>query len=476
MSRELQTPWSSRTWRRAAVYGLGISGLAAARLLLRYGVEVLGFDRRASNELELGSLATTPGFTLCTDTGDLPQGINGVVVSPGVPTTHPFLSAARQAEIPVIAEVELAFPQLDGPVVAITGSNGKSTTTAMTGAMLRATGRTVEVCGNIGLALSSVVAGEPGRTFVVELSSFQLENTHFFRPRAAALLNLSPDHLDRHADYDEYCRLKLSLFRAQTGEDLAVLNASDTRVAVARPPAKSRFFDSAGPVDDGCWIQDGLVLDSRPGLDQPQPLFRLDQMPLPGRHNVENAMAAALLATEMGATPEQVARGLESFTGLPHRLERVLEHSGVVWYNDSKGTNVAATLGSLEGFDDGSVHLILGGQFKGGELESLVRAIGQKSLRVYLIGESTDTFARALGDLVPTVRAHTLERAVAAASATAGAGEVVLLSPACSSFDQFTNFAERGQIFKQLVERLAELDEEIPITDRGGGHGAQAGL
>lgn len=472
----MQTPWSSRPWRRVAVYGMGISGRAAASLLLSRGVEVIAFDRRPAHELDLGLLGQASGLSLRAESAELPAELDAVVVSPGVPNNHPFLAAARQANLPVIAEVELAFPLLDGPVVAITGSNGKSTTTGMTGAMLQAAGQSVEVCGNIGLALSSVVEGDPGRTFVVELSSFQLENTKIFRPRAAALLNLAPDHLDRHADFEEYCQLKASLFQAQQGEDVAVLNAGDPRVAAAEPPARRRFFDSAEPVKNGCWIHEDRVLEMRPGLDQPELLFHLDQVPLPGRHNVENAMAAALLARHLGATPEQIGRGLEAFTGLPHRLERVLEHDRVTWYNDSKGTNIAATLGSLGGFDDGSVHLILGGQFKGGDLEPLIRQIANKAVRVYLIGEAAPTLAKALGDSVPSEHARTLDRAVASAAASANPGQVVLLSPACASFDQFTNFAERGRVFKQLVRQLKEGSSRLPQGEKGGSDGTQAGV
>ncbi len=476
MNEGMLTPWSSRPWRRVAVVGMGISGRAAASLLLHRGVEVIGFDRRAAEELDLGPLGEAPGLSLRADSAELPAALDAVVVSPGVPNGHPFLGAARRADLPVIAEVELAFPLLDGPVVAITGSNGKSTTTGMTGAMLEAAGRSVEVCGNIGRALSSVVEGDPGRIFVVELSSFQLENTRTFRPRAAALLNLASDHLDRHGSLEEYGRLKASLFQAQQDEDLAVLNAGDTWVAAVEPPARRRFFHSAAPVADGCWIHEDQVLEMRPGLDRPELLFHLDQVPLPGPHNVENAMAAALLARHLGATPEQIGRGLESFQGLPHRLERVREKGGVTWYNDSKGTNIAATLGSLGGFADGSVHLILGGQFKGGDLEPLVQRVAAKAVRVYLIGEAAPTFARALGDSVPSEHAGTLDRAVASAEANAETGQVVLLSPACASFDQFTNFAERGRVFKQMVHQLGTGSTPSPRSAKGGSIGTQAGV
>ncbi len=482
----MKVPWSSNEWRRVAVYGLGISGRAATELLRRRGVAVVGFDDGTPAPEALDALTADPGveMRLGAVPRELPPDVDAVVVSPGVPPERPLLAAARRRCLPVIAEVELAFPFLAGEVVAITGSNGKSTTTALTGEMLRAAGLEVEVCGNIGEALSSRVEGPPGRIFVVELSSFQLEAVDRFHPRAAALLNLSPDHLDRHPDLAAYLAVKAAIFRRQGPADTAVLNAGDSRVrdlAVASSSAgpRRRLFASRGTVDDGCHLAGDAVVEVRPGAE-PVELFRPGDLPLPGPHNLENAMAAALLVRAGGASPAAIAAGVRGFRGLPHRLERVRERRGVAWYDDSKGTNPAATARSLEGFADRSVHLILGGRFKGGDLAELARRVAEKARRVYLVGEAAETFARALATeelttVAPLERAGTLERAVAAAAERAVAGETVLLSPACSSFDQFHNFAERGRIFQDLVRALGPTNGAAGARE-GGELGAQAGI
>ena len=466
----MHAPWSNTRWRRVAVYGLGISGRAAVALLRRQGVRVVAFDDRSPEALDLGALFDDPGIELRLggsvgsglsgsegsagdELADLTATLDGVVTSPGIPPQRPLLTAARQRGLPIVAEVELAFALLDGEVAAITGSNGKSTTTALAGAMLEAAGRRVEVCGNIGEALSSRVEGEAGRVFVVELSSFQLEAVDRFHPASAALLNLSHDHLDRHADLDSYLAIKAAIFARQTAADLAVLNAGDRRVAGLELAARRRFFSSCGAVEDGCHLSGDTVFEVAPGAE-PVELFQSTDVPLPGPHNLENAMAAALLARAHGAAPGDVVRALQTFRGLPHRLERVRERSGVLWYDDSKGTNLAATLRSLEGFADGTVHVILGGQFKGGDLRPLAAQLSRKAKCAYLIGEAAPDFARALTARVPFEHTETLHNAVARAAVAARAGETVLLSPACASFDQFDNFAQRGRVFQRLVLAL----------------------
>ncbi len=468
----MNVPWGERgEWRRALVYGLGLSGQAAARLLLRHGVEVVGVDARPAAALDLADLAADPRFTVHAgvEPRELPGDVDGVVVSPGVPMDRPLLAAAWRRGLPVIAEVELAFPFLDGTVVAITGSNGKSTTTALTGAMLRAAGLQVEVCGNIGEPLAGVVEGPPGRVFVVELSSFQIEGIVTFRAHAAALLNLSEDHLDRYGSMEAYAAAKKRLFATQTGDGVAVLNADDPATLEVATAARRRLFSRQERVEDGCWLDGDRVVETAPGA-APAELFRAGDVPLAGVQNLENAMAAALLARAAGADPEALRRGLTGFAGLPHRLQRVGERGGVAWYDDSKGTNPAATAKSLEGFPDGSVHLILGGRNKGADLAALAPIVGRKARRVYLIGEAAGDFARALGDAAPAERAETLDRAVRSAAAQARAGEAVVLSPACASFDQFRNFVHRGQVFQELVRAVvAPAGEE-------GRHGQEAGL
>ena len=440
---------------RVLVLGLGLSGMAAARLLRRRGIELIASDRRSAAELGLGDLASDPGVELVLGGADskLPSGIDAVVTSPGVPLSHPLLAAARGAGIPVVAEVELAFPFLNGDVIAITGSNGKSTTTAMTGALLEGAGLGVEVCGNIGQPLSAVVDGPLGRIFVVELSSFQLETIHFFRPRAAALLNISPDHLDRHGDLPGYLACKQRIFMNQRASDLAVLNADDSAVAATATASRQLHFSGARAVRDGCHVQGSVVVAVRAGQEH-EHLFNVSDVPLPGPHNLENAMAAALLARQWGVEAEQIRPALRGFKGLPHRVELVDEIAGVLYFDDSKGTNVAATARSLESFADGSVHLILGGRNKGADFAYLAAVVGRKAAQIYAIGESAEAIEKALGSLVPVERSETLRNAVASASAAVGAQEVVLLSPACASFDQFRDYIDRGEQFKRFVREL----------------------
>ncbi len=473
----MKVPWSDSEWRRVAVYGLGVSGRAAAALLQRHGIEVVAVDDRPREELNLESLEPL-GISQLLVGGELEgrpddvHGLDGVVVSPGVPPERPLLVAARRRGLPIIAEVELAFRFLEGEVVGITGSNGKSTTTALTGAMLEAAGRRVEVCGNIGAALSERVAaaatahagGDPERVFVVELSSFQLEGIDRFHPHSAALLNISHDHLDRHGDLESYRAAKTAIFGRQEAGDLAVLNAEDPLVAETRVTAHRRFFSSRNEVGDGCYLAGDVVVETVPG-EQAEELFRPSDVPLPGPHNLENAMAAALLARAHGASKGDIEAGMRAFRGLPHRLELVVERDGVVWYDDSKGTNLAATERSLQGFEDGRVLIILGGRAKGGDFSQLTPLIKRKARRVYLIGEATPNFERALAPEVSFESVGTLDRAVARAVDAARAGDVVLLSPACSSFDQFLNFAQRGRMFQRLVKALP-----------GGELGTQAGI
>jgi len=449
-------PFDPERLRRVHVLGLGLSGRAAAELLLGRGIEVVGSDRRAATELDLGPLANASGLELRlgVDESAPAAGVDAVVVSPGVGAAHAMLRAARERGIPVVAEIELAFAFLDGVVVAVTGSNGKSTTTAMAGALLAGAGFAVEVCGNIGRPLAAVVDGPPGRVFVVELSSFQLETIDRFRPRAAALLNLSPDHLDRHGDLAGYLAAKRRIFENQTAEDVAVLNAGDAPVAETAVAGRKRLFALSGPVADGCVVADDRVVETTPGAD-PVELFACADVPLPGPHNLENAMAAALLARAVGAPAAALAPALAAFRGLPHRLERVAERHGVVFFDDSKGTNVGATLRSLEGFADGSVHLILGGRNKGADLALLRPMVERKARRVYLIGEAADELAAALAGAVEISRSGELGAAVDEAARRARAGESVLLSPACASFDQFRDFGDRGRRFQGFVRSAA---------------------
>ena len=442
-------------WTRALVYGLGISGKAAARLLRSRGVEVVGVDRRAAEELNLGQLADDPGVELHLgrEPEVIPGGVDAVVVSPGVPPGQSLLKAARLAGLPVVAEVELASWYLSGPIVGITGSNGKSTTTALTGELLRASGFDVEVCGNIGHPLSACVEGEAGRIFVTELSSFQLEGIDRLRPQAASLLNLADDHLDWHGGQEAYFKAKKAIFRNQTAEDSAVLNADDPRVANLDVEAQRRLFSSTTAVEDGCYLDGDTVVEVAPG-EAPKALFSWDDLALEGEHNLENAMAAALLSRAVGADGSAFPAALALFKGLPHRVEEVAGRQGVKWIDDSKATNFAATRRSLEGFPDGRVHLILGGRNKGGDAAVLAGVAASKVKRAYLVGEAAEELASLLADVVPCEMTGDLSRAVESAARRAVQGDVVLLSPACASFDQYRSFNERGDHFQDLVGAL----------------------
>jgi len=479
----MRAPWGSGRFERVLVYGLGLSGRAAARLLLSREVAVVAVDTKPVEKLDLTDLtdhSQKAKFELFAghELEQLPPGnFDAVVVSPGVPMDRPLLEDARQRGLPVIAEVELAAPFVNGPIVGITGSNGKSTTTALTGAMLRAAGLPVEVCGNIGVPLAGLVDGPPGRIFVVELSSFQIEGIVSMKPRAAALLNLSEDHLDRYGSMEAYAAAKKRLFLTQDAEGIAVLNADDPAVADVETLARKRWFSRRGRVRDGCWVDaDGRVLEAvpdEPGIE----LFHVSDVPLAGVHNLENAMAAALLARAIGAEPAEIRQGLTGFKGLPHRMQKVGEKDGVTWYDDSKGTNPGATAKSLEGFADGGVHIILGGRNKGADLASLTPLLAQKARRAYLIGEAAEEFAQALAGsdiAVPFERSGTLEQAVRSAAQQARPGEAVLLSPACASFDQFRNFVHRGEAFQALVHDLLGI---VGVAgDEGGPDGEEAGL
>lgn len=446
----MNAPWIDGRPGQALVYGLGISGRAAIRLLTAQGIAVLAVDDKAVDRGDLEeSVELLPGGKL----RQLPPGVDLVVVSPGVPLDRPLLEDARRCGVPVIAEVELAFPFLNGPVIAITGSNGKSTTTAMAGEMVKAAGLAAEVCGNIGEPLAGLIDGPAGRVFVVELSSFQIEGIATFGPKAAAFLNLSEDHLDRYGDLEAYGAAKRRLFRDLEPDAVAVLNADDPETLRTGTRARRRLFSRLGPVEDGCYAtEDGRVIEVAGGAETE--LFHASDVPLAGVQNLENAMAAALLARAVDVPPAAIRAALRSFQGLPHRLQKVGERNGVTFYDDSKGTNPGATMKAIEGFADGTVHLILGGRNKDADLATLTPMVRRKARRAYLIGEAAAEFQAALGDAVPFDLSETLDRAVRSAADQARPGEAVVLSPACASFDQFRNFNHRGDVFQDLVRDL----------------------
>jgi UDP-N-acetylmuramoylalanine--D-glutamate ligase len=383
------------------VFGLARSGLAAAAALERRGVEVVRADRELGNDEDVG----------------LVEGVGLLVKSPGVPAEAPLVVASRDRRVPVWSEIELASRLLPNPILGVTGTNGKTTTAEWLGFMLGA-----PVAGNVGRALSELDGEvEPEQLVVVELSSFQLEDVDRFRPRIAVLLNLEPDHLDRHGSFQAYRDAKLRIFENQTEADTAVVPRDlDHEVRAQRVEFAA---------DDR--------LPAEPSLR--------------GAHNRENAAAAVAAARAAGAGEEEIVRGLRDFRGVPHRLERVAERGGVGYVNDSKATNVAATLRALAAYEDEPVRLILGGSRKGEDFAPLAAALGPNVRAVYVIGETADELARAIPD---TIRAGDLATAVERAATAAQPGEVVLLSPACASYDQFRDFEERGEEFKRLVANL----------------------
>jgi UDP-N-acetylmuramoylalanine--D-glutamate ligase len=411
--------------RRVLVVGLARAGSAAADALLDAGAEVVAFS--LEERPDVGRLrARGVEVHVGREEETLAQGIDLVVKSPGVRADAPLVAAARARGVPIWDELELGARLLSNPIVAVTGTNGKTTTTTLLGEMFRAGGRPVEVAGNIGRALSSLVGSiEPGAWVVCEVGVFQLDDMQVFHPRIGVLVNLEPDHLDRYDDLDEYAATKLRMFSLQTEDDTAVLPRGFGSV-----PGGAQRVDFAG--------------------DDPLPA----ELRILGPHNRENAAAATAAARAAGIDDDAIAEALRTFEGVPHRTELVREHNGVRFVNDSKATNVAAALRALASFPDDRLHVILGGRGKHEPYEPLVAAF-KPGDAAYVIGESAEEIARALDEAgVPVVRAGELEAALRAALAAAAPSDVVLLSPACASFDQFRDFEARGDAFRSLVEAL----------------------
>jgi UDP-N-acetylmuramoylalanine--D-glutamate ligase len=430
--------------RRVLVAGAGRSGLAAMRLLLEEGAGVSVADRRETVE------GLPPGVQGILGSDRFPvEGYDLVVVSPGISRAHPDLQRAVELGIPVIGEVELALQFLDAPIVGITGTNGKSTTTALCGEMMRAGGPKVFVGGNLGTPLSEAVGGGYD-VLVVEVSSFQLESAPSLHPRVAALLNLTPDHLDRHGSFETYARVKMRLFERQTAEDFAVLNWNDPAVrglASELAGTPLRFAVGQAPRAElaAHSIEGGFAVGSQS--------YAVKNRALRGPHNLENAMAAALCALAMGVSTAAVQSALDQFAGLPHRLEWVREVGGASYLNDSKATNVDSTAVALRAVD-GPILWIAGGRGKGAPYAPLKPLLRGKLKTGFLIGEDAERIAHELADAGSFELLGNLGAAVAAASERAAPGDTVLFSPACASYDQFQNYQERGERFKALVAAL----------------------
>ncbi len=447
--------------KHVTVAGAARSGLAAAELLARRGAQVTLSDTRTQVpesarlraldiRVELGGHRTDT-FT----TADL------IVLSPGVAIEQPAIAAARRRGVPVIAEIELASRWLQGRVIAITGTKGKSTTTALTGRMLAAAGFKVAVGGNIGAPLcAQVVDSTPDTLHVVETSSFQLETIDTFHPWIAVMLNFSPDHLDRHPTIDAYGRAKARIFENQDETDWAVINADDPSVLelARRGRAAKRYFARRAAIDEGVVIENEWIVERRGGAAQP--LVPLDAVHLIGPHLVNDVMAAAAVGAIAGAAPAAMASAVDTFQGLEHVMELVAEVAGVRFVNDSKATNVESALRSIESFEQRLVPII-GGRFKGGDLTLLRQPLSSRARAVVAIGEARAKVREALEGAVEVHEAASFEEAIATAHALAQPDGVVLLAPACASFDMFQDYAERGRRFKEEVARIARTQEEI---------------
>jgi len=442
--------------KKVLVVGLGKSGLAAALFLRRRGAQVTVSDIRSAESLakeipallDEGIMVEAGGHGLLTfRRQDL------IVVSPGVPLDTPELVQARNFGRPVIGELELAARFLKGKILAITGSNGKTTTTALAGEILRESGLPALVAGNIGVPVVGLIDESSENTWsVLEVSSFQLESTEKFHPRIAIILNITPDHLDRHGTFENYALAKERIFAAQDAGDFAVLNADNPRTAeaAARSHAPVFWFSAKHSVAQGAWAENGnVVYRSAPGAAM-ETILPLAKIPLKGEHNVENVLAAVCAARLAGVAPGVVALAIEKFKAVEHRLEYVDTINGVEYYNDSKATNVDATEKAVAAFP-GRIHLILGGKDKGAPYTPLAALLRDRVRAIYTIGAAAAIIESQLRGVVPIRSCETLANAVDAAAKAARPGDVVLLAPACSSYDQFENYEQRGRVFKQLV-------------------------
>jgi UDP-N-acetylmuramoylalanine--D-glutamate ligase len=469
--------------KRVLVVGLGRSGVASAFFLQDRGAKVTVSDSKSEAQLQ-NEIAALLDRGISIETGQHGERTfrdqDLIVVSPGVPSDQPQLQHARSLGIPVIGEVELAFRFLQGRVIAITGSNGKTTTTALTGEILAKSGKKTLVGGNIGTPVISLVDQSTPETLVVlEISSFQLETIEEFRPWIAAILNITPDHLDRHRTFQAYVDAKARIFENQrsrsagenqrpAGEgsnqpagDFAVLNADDPTSAALKDKVKGSvcWFSRKKPVESGACLQGDQIVFRHNGGEQS--VLARSEIQLKGAHNLENVLAAVAMSMIAGCAPDQVRRAVTEFRAVEHRLELVATVNGVAFYNDSKATNVDATAKALESFP-GKIHIILGGKDKGSDYSVLNPLLRERVKRAYLIGAAAEKIASQIQGAATLERSGTLERAVRRAAEAASPGDVVLLAPACASFDQFENYEHRGRAFKELVLALSP----VPLGER----------
>ena len=448
--------------RTVLVVGAARSGIAATEFLLSRGARVILTDAKSEQAL---AAQITPLKQRARETGELVLELGGhqaasfrncdfVVLSPGVPATLPYLEESSKARIPVLAEVELAYRHLKGRLLGITGSNGKTTTTTLVAELLRGSGVRCFAAGNIGKPLINFVAGsEPGDIYATELSSFQLESIHRLHPVVASILNVSPNHLDRYTSFDAYIAAKRRIFMNQNKTDFAVLNADNSRTAhlVDEVPSTPILFSRMAEVKHGAFVHGGLLFyrDSQGERE----LLPASDIRLKGTHNLENVLAAAAIALLAGAVPERMKKVVRDFTGVEHRLEWVADIEGVQFFNDSKATSVDATVKSLEAFP-GNILLILGGRDKAGDFTVLRPLVRERVKRLFLIGEAAGKIREALEDVADILEPGTLPETVRQCYSLASPGDVVLLAPACASFDMFDDYEHRGRVFKGAVHAL----------------------
>jgi len=442
--------------KKVLVVGLGKSGLAAALFLRARGAHVTVSDMRSAAALakeipallDAGIMVESGGHGLLTfRRQDL------IVVSPGVPMDTPELVQVKAFGLPVIGELELAAQYLKGNILAITGSNGKTTTTALAGEILAAAGIETQVGGNIGVPVVDLIEKSSDEGWsVLEVSSFQLESTDLFHPKIAVILNITPDHLDRHGTFENYALAKERISRAQTAADFLVLNADNVPAANAatRSAANIYWFSREKTVPQGAWVEGGEVVFRASDDTAIEPILPLEAIPLKGSHNVENVLAAVCATRLAGVPVREIRKAIENFRAVEHRLEYVATDNGVEYYNDSKATNVDAAAKAIAAFP-GCIHLILGGKDKNSNYADLSDLLRKRVKAVYTIGSAAAKIESQIRGMVPIVSCQMLDKAVEAARKAAHPGDVVLLSPACSSFDQFENYEHRGRVFKQLV-------------------------
>jgi len=428
------------------IVGMARSGVAAAKLLQSRGKSVFATDSGAAPlRSELDSLGIP--YEAGGHTASRFLEAEEIVMSPGVPLNIPPLGAARRKGVPIVSEIEVAFRYLQGEIVAITGSNGKTTTTTLVGEVLNSTGRPVQVGGNIGTAMSSLVdSSGPTTINVIEVSSFQLDGIQKFRPRVAVLTNITPDHLDRYADFGVYRASKFRIFENQQPSDFAIRNRDDAEVypPVAAGKARQRFFSQKQSVEDGAYRSgENLYLGG-------SAVMPVSDVSLRGTHNIDNVLAAMTVADCYGVSREAMSETIRNFRGVEHRIEFVAAIHGVQFFNDSKATNVDSSIKAIESFD-GKVIIILGGLDKGAPYAPLIDAMIPRVKLAILIGAAADKIADAIGGRLPVLRAASMEDAVRLGLANGTSGDVVLLSPACASFDMFDNYEHRGKTFKEAV-------------------------